>query len=244
MTGKDEMKNFWRTFFLVLLLGGWAGCSTTNAPSSTVAAAATNSFDREILAFEARDRTNPPPRDAVLFIGSSSVRMWKNVAQDFPQYPVINRGFGGSQISDSIHFADRIVAPYRPRLIVFYAGGNDIHAKKSPQRVADDFKTFVQVVRRKLPSTPITYISIAPNPSRWAEVTEVREANRLIREFTTREKGLSFVDVFPLMLGPDGLPLPDIYLADKLHMNPKGYAIWRGPLSEHLARVLGPGTRK
>src|SRR5215216_1365691 len=89
----------------------------------------TNSFEKEILAFEASDKTNPPPKNAVLFIGSSSIRMWKNVAKDFPDYRVINRGFGGSQIEDSIHYADRIVFPYVPSTIVFYAGGNDINAK-------------------------------------------------------------------------------------------------------------------
>src|SRR5438093_1816424 len=123
----------------------------------------TNRFDAEIAAFEARDRTNPPPKNAILFIGSSSIRMWKTLAQDFPEHKVINRGFGGSEISDSVHFADRIVVPYRPTMIVMYAGGNDINAGKNPERVAADFKAFVEKVRTKLPETRIAYISIAPN---------------------------------------------------------------------------------
>ena len=198
----------------------------------------TNSFEKDILAFEASDKTNPPPKQAVLFIGSSSIRMWKSLAQDFPDYRVVNRGFGGSQIADSIYFADRIVIPYEPRVIVFYAGGNDINAGKSPETVANDFKTFVEKVREKLPTTKLVYISIAPNPARWAQIDRVREANRLVREYTTKEAGLSFIDVHPHMLGEDGQPKPDIYLADKLHMNEKGYAIWKRVVSEHLKSLV------
>ncbi len=103
----------------------------------------TNVFEKDIVAFEASDRTNPPPKQAVLFLGSSSIRMWRTLARDFPEHRVINRGFGGSQIADSIHFAERIVFPYEPRVIVFYAGGNDLNAGKSAESVAGDFKSFV-----------------------------------------------------------------------------------------------------
>src|SRR5436853_118273 len=120
---------------------------------SALAQNKTNSFEKDVLAFEASDKTNPPPKNAILFIGSSSIRMWKTLAQDFPDYRVINRGFGGSQISDSIYFADRIVIPYQPRAIVFYAGGNDINGGKSAETVFTDFKTFVGKVRAKLPDT-------------------------------------------------------------------------------------------
>jgi lysophospholipase L1-like esterase len=204
------------------------------ACASAFAADKTNAFDKEIAAFEASDKTNPPPKNAILFIGSSSIRMWKTVAQDFPEYRVINRGFGGSQIADSIHFADRVVIPYAPSTIVFYAGGNDINAKKTPEIVARDFKAFVVKVREKLPTTHIAYISIAGNPARWAQVDQVREANRLIREFTATQPRLSFIDVFPHMMGDDGTPKPDIFLPDRLHMNEKGYAIWKRVVGEHL----------
>jgi lysophospholipase L1-like esterase len=195
-------------------------------------------FENEIRAFEAGDRTNPPPKNAILFIGSSSIRMWKTVAQDFPEYRVINRGFGGSQISNSIHFAERIVIPYEPSVIVFYAGGNDINAGKSAVTVFDDFKTFVSTVRAKLPATRVAYISIAGNPARWAQVERVREANRLIRDYTRTQAGLSFIDVFPHMLGDDGQPKPDIFLDDKLHMNGRGYAIWKRVVGEHLKTLV------
>lgn len=208
------------------------------AAATTLAQTKTNSFEKEILAFEARDKTNPPPKGAVLFIGSSSIRLWKTLTQDFPQYHVLNRGFGGSQVSDSIHFTDRIVLPYEPSVIVLYAGGNDINAKKSPETVAADFKTFVAGVRAKLPKVKIAYIAIAGNPARWSQVDKVREANRLIRDYTATQDGLSFIDVFPHMMGDDGTPKPDIFVADRLHMNEKGYVIWKGVVGGHLAKIV------
>ncbi len=207
----------------------------------------TNAFEKEILAFEASDKTNPPPKHAALFIGSSSIRLWKTLAKDLPEYRVINRGFGGSQISDSIYFTDRIVLPYEPDVIVLYAGGNDINAKKPPETVAADFKTFVTNVRAKLPKTKIAYIAIAGNPARWAQVDQVRAANKLIRDFTATQDGLSFIDVFPPMMGDDGRPKPDIFVADQLHMNEKGYAIWKRVVGEHLQKIVpkdSPVVRK
>jgi lysophospholipase L1-like esterase len=196
----------------------------------------TNRWDKEIAAFEAQDRTNAPPKGAILFIGSSSIRLWKTLAEDLPEHKVINRGFGGSQIADSVHFVDRMVVPYQPKRIVMYSGGNDINAGKTPEQVAGDFKAFVAKVHGKLPETGIAYISIAPNPARWAQVERVKGANELIREFAKTDKRLSFIDVFPHMLGENEKPLPDIFVADRLHMNEKGYAIWK--------RVVGEGLRE
>lgn len=191
------------------------------------AAAQTNRFEAEIAAFERRDRTNPPPKDAILFIGSSSIRLWKTLESDFPDHKVINRGFGGSQIGDSVHFVDRIVITYRPKMVVMYAGGNDINSGKTPEQVASDFKAFVAKVHATLPQMRIAYISIAPNPARWAQVDRVRRANELICEFTKTNPRLTFIDVFPHMLGEDGKPRPEIFVEDRLHMNEKGYGLWR-----------------
>jgi lysophospholipase L1-like esterase len=187
----------------------------------------TNRWEKEIAAFEAQDKTNPPPKGAILFIGSSSIRLWKTLAEDLPEHKVINRGFGGSQIADSVQFVDRMVVPHQPRMIVMYAGGNDINANKTPEQVATDFKAFVAQVHAKLPETKIAYISIAPNPARWVQVDRVQRANDLIREFATTDKRLQFIDVFAHMLGQDGKPLPEIFVEDRLHMNEKGYAIWK-----------------
>ena len=191
-------------------------------------------FAKEIDAFAAADKTNPPPQHAVLFIGSSSIRFWTNLANDFPNHQVINRGFGGSEISDSVYYFDRIVAPYHPRLIVFWAGSNDINAGKKPEQVLEDFKAFAQKVRETLPETRLDYISIGSSPSRWHEVEQVKEANRLIRDYIEHHEKLGYIDVFPAMLGPDGKPMADIYRPDRLHLNAKGYAIWKSIIGPYL----------
>lgn len=189
-------------------------------------------WEKEIAAFEARDRTNPAPANAIVFIGSSSIRMWTSLESDFPGKRVINRGFGGSQIIDSVYYSDRVVLPYRPRRIMLYAGGNDINAGKTPEQVLKDFQLFVETVRPTLPRTEITYISIAPNPARWSQIERIREANKLIRDYTRRKRGLSFIDVHSHMLNEKGEPREGIYLSDNLHMNEKGYQIWK--------EIIGP----
>jgi lysophospholipase L1-like esterase len=183
-------------------------------------------WEKEIGAFELADQTQPPPKGAIVFVGSSSIRKWTTLAQDFPQHRVINRGFGGSELIDSVYFADRIVIPYAPRTVVLYAGGNDINAGKSPDQVFTDFQAFVEKVRGKLPDTDIDYISIAGNPARWKQVEQVKAANAKIEAFMSGKPHMKFINVFPEMLGTDGLPRPDIFVADNLHMNPEGYKLW------------------
>ena len=183
-------------------------------------------WETEISAFEKHDQENPPPKHAIVFVGSSSIRMWTTVARDFPHHRVLNRGFGGSQLSDAAHFADRIVLPYEPRYIVVYSGGNDINAHQTAEHVFASFKDFVARVRAKQPVVPIAYISIAGNPKRWEQVEEVKKANGLIEAFTKTQPNLIFIDVFHAMLGSDGLPRPEIFSSDQLHMNPEGYKLW------------------
>jgi len=193
-------------------------------------------FDKEIDAFAAADKTNPPPKNGILFIGSSLIRHWRTLARDFPGRPVFNRGFGGSHISDSVYYFDRIVAPYQPRSIFHYAGSNDINAGKTPRQVFEDFKAFARRVRAQLPRTRLDFIAIGTSPSRWGDVAKVREANRLIRDYTAHDDKLGFIDVFPAMLGPDGQPKPDIFVADRLHLNAKGYAIWTKIIAPYLEK--------
>lgn len=183
-------------------------------------------WEAEIKAFEARDKTNPPPHSPILFIGSSSVRMWKTLADDFKGFPVINRGFGGSQMTDSAYFVDRIVLPYHPRQIYVYAGDNDLAAGKAPEQVLADFKEFVRKVKASVPSTKIAYIAVKPSPSRWQLADKMRATNKLIAEYARFDSNLSFIDVFTPMLDKDGKPAEELFIADKLHMNAKGYALW------------------
>ncbi len=187
-----------------------------------------------INALVKQDATTPPPASPIVFVGSSSIVKWKSLAQDFPDLPVLNRGFGGSEVFDSLTYAHRIVIPYRPRQIVFYAGGNDLNAGKTPERVFDDFKAFVARVRASLPDVKISYISVAGNPKRWEQVEKVRAVNSMVAAFMKSDPHLDFIDVFPAMMGPDGTPKPDIFVEDRLHMNEKGYAIWKDVVRPHL----------
>jgi lysophospholipase L1-like esterase len=185
-------------------------------------------FEKEIEAFEKSDRAKPPPQDANLFIGSSSIAKWTTLADDFPGVPVINRGFGGSQIGDSTHFAERIVLPYHPKRIFFYAGDNDLAAGKTPEQVAADFKGFVGAVRAGAADVPIYFISIKPSPLRARLIDKTRQANQLIQAYAKDAKGVTFVDVYTPILGSDGQPRPELFGPDKLHMNHKGYEVWIG----------------
>jgi len=182
-------------------------------------------WEKDIQKFEAADKTNPPPEGAVLFIGSSTIRMWKTLKEDFPNYTVINRGFGGSQIADSVYYADRIVIPYKPKMILLYAGGNDINAGKTPEAVFEDFKAFVVKVRAKLPTVRIAYMSNGPSLARWAQAEKLRKLNQLIKDYVGNDNSMDFIEAFDVFLGADGKPRPELYVADKLHNNAEGYKI-------------------
>lgn len=204
------------------------------AAFSQQASAPGNKWEAEIKKFEDADRQNPPPRGAVLFVGSSSIRMWKDVAQDFPETKVINRGFGGSEIADSTYFVDRIVTPYQPRMIVFYAGDNDLAAGKTPQKVCEDYQAFVSRVREKMPNVKIAFISIKPSRAREKLMDQMQAANELIRNYSASGKNLVFIDVFTPMLGEDGRPRAELFIQDGLHMNREGYNIWRKVVAPYL----------
>lgn len=196
-------------------------------------------WEKEIEAFEIADKKTPPPPDAVLFIGSSSIRLWKTLARDFPNHKVINRGFGGSQIADATHYADRIIIPYKPRLIVLGAGSNDLNAGKSPEEVAADFDAFVEKIRAALPDTRIAFISISPAPARAAQMEKQRKANQLIKARVAGGNNLDYINIYDALLGPDGQPREDLCVADRLHPNAAGYDIRAQIMRLHL----GPPTK-
>jgi lysophospholipase L1-like esterase len=197
-------------------------------------------WDKAIRAFEAADKRSPPPAGSVLFVGSSSIRFWRTLAQDFPQYNVINRGFGGSQIADSTYFADRIVIPYRPAAIILHAGSNDLSAGKTPREVYDDFRAFVEKVHAALPETPIAFLSINPTPARWAQADKQKETNGLIQSYIEGKKGLAFIDQWNALLGPDGQPRPDLHVRDRLHPNAAGYKIRTQLVTKYLESLKLP----
>ena len=196
-----------------------------DAPKPDSATRPSARWEASIQAFEAQDAKTPPPQHAALFVGSSSVRLW-DLKSAFPGIATINRGFGGSEISDSIDFADRIVVKYQPRVIVFYAGDNDLAKQKSPQTVIDDFRTFAGIVRKTLPDTELAYIAIKPSIRRWQLAEQIQEANQGIKAICEADAKVHFVDVWEPMLGEDGRPKPELFAKDGLHMSPAGYAIW------------------
>ena len=186
-----------------------------------------NKWETEIKKFEEADRQNPPPKGAVLFVGSSSIRLWQSLGKDFPGIKVINRGFGGSELADSTFYVDRIVIPYRPKMVVLYAGDNDLASGKTPQQVFEDYKAFVGRVHQKLPATRIAFISIKPSPARASLLQSMKDANGLIKAYATHARKLIYIDVFTPMLAKDGSPRPELFGPDRLHMNSEGYRLWK-----------------
>ncbi len=190
----------------------------------------------DIDALTARDVSNPPPQHGVLFVGSSSIKNWTpTLAADFPNIPVIDRGFGGSQLADSTRFADRIVIPYHPNVVVLYAGDNDINEGRAADQVVVDFREFVARVRKDLPHTAIVYITIKPSTSRWKLWPQMRAANDGIAAWSKTQKDVRVVDVATRMLDANGQPRSELLLEDGLHMRLAGYAIWIDALKPVLA---------
>jgi len=213
-------------FHLPLLLWMIAQFASAADPLPPPSASDVAKWGKVIAAFEKADSTKMPPKNGILFIGSSSIRRWKTLSEDFPNHPVYNRGFGGSQIADSLHFTDRIVLPYKPRQIVMFAGTNDLNVDKSPRQVLADFIAFTQRIHRHLPKTRISWIAITPSFKRWSQIDRVRKTNRIVAEFCASDPRLDYLDTAAKMLAPDGKPRPDIFVSDGLHLNAKGYALW------------------
>ena len=215
------MKRSITTFYLLTL-----GLCFSALPLS--AADRADNFARwepEIAAFEWSDATNPPPQGAMLFTGSSTIRLWQTLANDITNGPVINRGFGGSTIADSVHFANRTVFPYAPAKIFFRAGGNDLAEGKSPEAVFADYQAFVTTVHARLPKTEIIFISWSPTPARWNQVDKERTLNQLVADFTRNKPYLRYLETSDLVLGSDGKPRAELFRADKLHLNAAGYKL-------------------
>lgn len=187
--------------------------------------------------FEEQDRQSPPPEGGIVFVGSSSIRLW-NLAESFPGLPAINRGFGGSQTVDSARNAERLVVKYKPRVVVFYAGDNDLASGKSPEQVRDDFATFLKQIRAGLPAAKLLYLSVKPSSSRWALYEKQQRVNELVRELIAGDPRAEFVDLATPLLGADGKPRDELFVADRLHLNKQGYEVWTAVLKPKLDQAL------
>lgn len=193
-------------------------------------------FWHDIQKFKQADSVAFPAREQILFVGSSSFTLWKDVQQYFPQHPIINRGFGGSTLSDLIRYAPDIILPYSPRQIVIYCGENDLAAddKLMPAEVAERFFTLFKMIRAKYKKVPIAYVAMKPSPSRAHLMAKYNVANVMIKMFLKKKKRTAFIDVYHAMLNENGKPMADIFLDDQLHMNKKGYEIWQQKILPYL----------
>ena len=225
----QQEKIILRFGFLLLLVGSLFQLRAQEQPAA---------FWDEIQSFRHQDSINPPPKHAILFVGSSSFRMWKDVPSYFPGYTIINRGFGGSSIPDLIHYADDIIFPYEPRQVVIYCGDNDLAASDSvsAEIVYRRFSQLFQLIRQKMPGVNILFVSIKPSPSRDALRPKMAGANLMIRRFLEKQPRARFVDVYSRMLDATGRPMENLFIEDRLHMNAKGYAIWQKAIAPYLLK--------
>jgi lysophospholipase L1-like esterase len=181
-------------------------------------------WEPEMKVFEEADRTQFPPSSGIVFTGSSTIRLWKTLSQDFPHHQTINRGFGGSVLADATYFVDRIVTPYKPRQVVLFAGTNDIAANHPPEQVALDFLAFLVKIKTSLPHSRLAYIEMTTSPSRWEQRDRVVYANRMIRD-TCGRMGAQFIPVRERLFDKTHKPRPELFIADQLHLNADGYKI-------------------
>ena len=225
------MKRFAIHFLAVLavsalFMSSFAQSQTGNDPKK---------WEADIKKFEEQDKIAPPAKHGILFVGSSSIRLW-NLEKSFPGKGYINRGFGGSQLEDSTYYADRIVFPYEPKTIFLYAGDNDISSGKKANQVFADFQMFVKTVHNRLPNTRIIYISIKTSQQRWNKHDEQRKVNSLIQSYCHQFPFLGFIDSDTPLLGKDQKPNPAYFQNDGLHINDKGYEIWAKLVSPEFVK--------
>lgn len=195
-------------------------------------------FYDDIQAFKKQDSIKAPPKNAILFIGSSSFTMWKDVQSAFPKHTIINRGFGGSTLADQLRYVDDIVYPYAPGQVVIYCGENDLAASDTVTgtTVFQRFRKLFRLIRTKYPRVSIVYVSMKPSPSRMMLLQKMRDGNELIRNFLRSKKKTAYIDVYSEMVDGEGRPYADLFLQDNLHMNKKGYTIWTRLIEPHLLK--------
>jgi lysophospholipase L1-like esterase len=225
------MKNLVQLPLVVLLL-----LVSSTAALAQKAAHDSSRWEKDIAKFEAEDKANPPPKGALLFIGSSTIVRWKTLAQDYPEHKVINRGFGGSQIADSVNFADRIIIPYAPRAVYLRAGGNDLNAGKPVTEVFDDYKAFVSKIHAKLPNTDIFFISASPSIKRWKQHDQEKELNNLVQGYIAGKPHLKYIETYDMVLGADGMPRKELFVEDELHFNAEGNKLLAERVRPHLPK--------
>ncbi|OWK73762.1 G-D-S-L family lipolytic protein [Flavobacteriaceae bacterium JJC] len=217
------MRKIFSALILFLML---VGISAQNKPA----------FWDDIQHFKQLNKENPPPKNAVLLVGSSSFTMWKDVDAYFPEKVIVNRGFGGSSLYDLNFYSEELLKPYSPKQIIIYCGENDFagNEKLKPREVFNRFKHFYAEIRKYYPEVPVAYVSIKLSPSRENLWPKFIETNSLIRKFMQRKENAEYIDITKAMTGPDGKIRKDLFLEDMLHMKPEGYQIWKKVMEPYL----------
>lgn len=195
-----------------------------------------NEWKDQLDAYYQEDSNKIPEKGQILFVGSSSFKMWKNIQSYFPGHKILNRGFGGSRMSDLLYHIQRLVIDYRPSQIVLYCGENDISNGVSPQDLSEDIKVFVRIIDLRLPGVPILILSIKPSPLLYKLITKQREANSLIREFAMTKNQVDYIDITTLMVDEKGIPIEELYLEDRLHISENAYQLWARTIEPHLKK--------
>lgn len=191
-------------------------------------------WEETIRWFEQEDRAKPPAPGVALFTGSSSIALWKDIASSFPGHRVLNRGFGGSNFEDLLHYTDRVIFPYNPSVIFVYEGDNDIMQGDGTEQVLSNARKLREMIRSRLGDTPVVFISPKPSVARWHLRRTYESVNDALRKFAESEPNTEFADVWTPAIGKDGKVMEDIFLEDNLHLNSKGYRIWQKVLSAYL----------
>lgn len=206
--------------------------------------AAKDRWHNELAAFARADQERFPAPGGVVFVGSSTVRMWTRLQHDFPRVPggVVNRGFGGSTLNDCSLFARDLVVRYRPRQVVLYAGDNDLAEGRTPLQVLDSFARFANAVRAELPDTRISFVSVKPSPSREQLLPQIRETNHVVSAYLNLLPNSEFIDIYTPMLGADGRPRMELFRGDRLHMTDEGYRLWQSVIGPHLPSIAPAPT--
>lgn len=212
--------------FLVLLFVGFINDSWSQDPKR---------FAEDIKKFEELDKQNPP-EDVILFVGSSSIRFWTTLKQDFPNHKILNRGFGGSHMSDLLFYLDKLVLKYAPKKVFIYEGDNDINDKEDSNAILKEAQDIVKKIHDVLPKTKVIFISAKPSIARWNLKDQYLQLNKLFKNYANQFDYLEFIDVWNPMLDRQGNPKKDIFIEDNLHMNAKGYEIWKKVIEPYLKK--------
>jgi len=192
-------------------------------------------WEKDVSGIEKRLTAAPPKAGGVVFAGSSSTRLWK-LDESFPGKGYVNVGFGGSELRDSTHVVPRLISPHRPAAVVLYAGDNDINAGRTPEQLKADFQAFVAAVHKDAPDCKVLFVAVKPSVARWAKYEVQSKANALVKGVCDGNAKLRYVDIVPVMLGPDGKPLPELFVKDGLHLSAAGYARWTTAVAAALER--------